>query len=110
VQETTRLVALRRYAAILTIFLCLLAPSAAFSQGAPDTPAPTSAEPAGDSWGESGQPDNFVRSKGPAKEGHAYNWLQMVYAGGVMLVMVGFMVWLVRRTPSKRVADQGAQE
>ena len=118
-QETTRLVTLiphlGRYASILTISLCLLLPGVGWTQPAQDAPVPgqTSAEKvesAGESWGEAGQPANFVRSKGPAKDGNAYNWLQMVYAGGVMLIMVGFMIWLIRRTPAKRVTDPGPQE
>lgn len=112
-QKTTRLVTLGRYAAILTIILCLLLPGIGWSASAQDVPEQTTVEkvePGTESWGEAGQPDNFVRSKAPAKDGNAYNWLQMVYAGGVMLIMVGFMVWLIRRTPAKRITDESPQE
>jgi hypothetical protein len=98
-QETTRLVALITVA--LTIAMCLVLPSAVFAQ---EAPADTSA----DSWGEKGQPDNFVRSKAPAKDGHAYNWLQMGYGSIVMVCMIGFMVWLIRRTPGKDAPGKDA--
>ena len=94
-QKITRLVApIRRYAQILLLAAGLLLPSAAFAaQNNADAPAET--------WGDQKTPDNFVRSKGPSEDGETYKWLQMGYAGLVMVGMVGFMVWLVKRTPRK---------
>lgn len=106
-QKTTRLVVLiRRYAAALTMAACLLLPSAAGAaqggQAAPTVPK----EVLGDTWGNKAAPENFVRSKGPAKEGEAYNWVQMGYASIVMVGMIAFMVWLVRRTPARGALDK----
>lgn len=101
-QETTRLVAvIWRCAAAFLIAACLLLPSASFAQGTPSDSATPAQETAQDTWGDKTQPKNFVRSKGPAKDGQAYNWVQMGYASIIMVVMIGFMIWLVRRTPKK---------
>jgi hypothetical protein len=69
----------------------------ASAQATQDAPSET--------WGDKSQPENYVQSKGPAKDGHTYNWLQMGYASIVMAGMVVFMVWLVRRTPGKSQSD-----
>ncbi len=50
-----------------------------------------------ETWGDKAPPENYVRSKEPNKTGSAYNWIQMAYAGGFMLLMGGFVVWLVKR-------------
>lgn len=81
----------RRGAAILLMACVLLAAGAARAQ---ETSAPAS-----DTWGDKSKPQNYVRSKAPKKEGEsAYNWIQMGYAGVVMVGMLGFVVWLVRRS------------
>ena len=83
-----------RAAQILIVAIGLLLPGAvASAQSASDTPV--------DTWGDKTKPQNYVPSKGPSEEGHTYNWVQMGYAGLLMVGMVGFMVWLVRRTPGK---------
>lgn len=99
-QETTRLVApIRRCAQILLLSLGLLTVCASLASAQATQDAP------GDTWGDKRQPENYVQSKGPAEEGHTYNWLQMGYAGIVMAGMVVFLVWLVRRTPGKSRSD-----
>ncbi len=50
-----------------------------------------------DSWGDKAPPENYVKSKEPNKTGHAYNWVQMAWAGGFMLLVAGFMVWIIKR-------------
>jgi len=63
--------------------------------------AQSASDSQGDTWGDNATPENHVQSKGPAEEGETYKWIQMGYAGIVMVCMVGFMYWLVRRTPTK---------
>jgi hypothetical protein len=108
VQEITRLVGpLRRYSQTLLVLIGLLLPTTVVAaQQAPETQiespaAESGAEGAGESWGENEKPQNYVASKGPSEEGRSYNWVQMGYAGIVMLAMVGFMIWLIKRTPRK---------
>ncbi len=132
-QETPRLVApTRRYVQILLVAVGLLLPvSVANAQEAPAAqPAlqpvaqPPQAEDktgpaldpeeqlakdlAGEDWGEEGQPENYVPSKGPSEDGRAYNWIQMGYAALLMVLMLAFLGWLVRRTPRKS-RDQGPE-
>ena len=63
--------------------------------------AQSASDSQGETWGDNSVPENHVQSKGPAEEGETYKWIQMGYAGIVMVAMVGFMFWLVRRTPAK---------
>jgi hypothetical protein len=63
--------------------------------------AQSASDSQGDTWGDNSKPENHVQSKGPAEEGETYKWIQMGYAGIVMFCMVGFMFWLIRRTPAK---------
>jgi hypothetical protein len=87
----------------LVIALGLLMPAAvANAQGTSDTPSET--------WGDKEKPENYVASKGPADDGESYNWLQMGYASVVIVGMVGFMIWLVRRTPRKSLDDDAKNE
>lgn len=94
-QKTTRLVV----QAVMAV-LCLLTSANLFtvqsaygqsaSQAAPGTES-------GDTWGDTTPPEGAVRSKEPKKGGNSYNWVQMGYASIVMLLMVGFIFYLVRR-------------
>lgn len=107
-QETPRLVArFQRSVQVLIIAIGFLLPGAVASAQTADSP--TATDTPADTWGEKTQPENYVPSKGPAEEGHTYNWLQMGYAGLVMFGMVGFMVWLIRRTPRKSRSEAQPQ-
>ena len=101
----------------LLVAMCLLAPAsllgsgAAYGQGAPRVAPGTSQA---DRWGDKEPPEGFVKSKEPKKSDSSYNWVQMGYASLVMVVMAGFVVFLIRRNsrdgapehPSER--DPGA--
>jgi hypothetical protein len=55
---------------------------------------PDAPEPAADEFGD-GQAGRATRT--PAV-GAPYNWRQMGFAAAIMLAMLGFVVWLVRRS------------
>lgn len=82
------------YAQILLILAGLTVSTATVS-------AQSASDSQGETWGDKSRPEHHVQSKGPAEEGETYKWIQMGYAGIVMVSMVGFMFWLVRRTPTK---------
>jgi hypothetical protein len=68
------------------------------TSGQVEAPAPAQPPlPNDDQWGEKTPPKNYVRSKEPAKDGHAYNWTQMAYASAFMACMGLFIFWLIRR-------------
>ncbi len=95
---------MRRYAQTLLLALGLMIPTTimATEQGALAQREQTSGETEpSDSWGEQDKPQNYVPSKGPSEDGGSYNWIQMGYAGLVMVLMIGFMAWLIKRTPGK---------
>lgn len=99
-QTKTRLVVLTLLAAMCLLApASLLAPEAAYGQGAPRV-APGSSQ--GDQWGDKEPPEGFVKSKEPKKSESSYNWVQMGYASLVMLVMGGFVVFLIRRNSGGR--------
>ena len=94
----------------LVVFLGLLLPvAAAAAQEAPEArignPAtqPTAEVGAEEPWGNPEEPENYVPSKGPAEDGRSYNWVQMRYGAVLMVAMLLFTVWLVRRTPRKSI-------
>ncbi len=89
-QKTSRLVVL----GIVLISLVVL-PLAASAQESEQSDS--------ERWGESSQPEHYVRSKAPTQSGSAYNWRQMGAAGVVMMGMVLFIVVMVRR--GKREQD-----
>lgn len=87
----------------LLLAMCVLAPTSLLAPGlaygqAPRV-APGSVDPGAkaDQWGDREQPEGFVKSKEPKKSESSYNWVQMGYASLVMLVMGGFVVFLIRR-------------
>ncbi|MBL4633457.1 MAG: hypothetical protein JKY56_06285 [Kofleriaceae bacterium] len=55
--------------------------------------------PPSEEWGDEKPPENYVQSKAPTKSDSPYNFIQMGYAGLVMLFMGGFIYWLIRRNP-----------
>lgn len=59
----------------------------------PDSDAPDKEE----KWSDPTPPENYVASKAPSKSESPYNYIQMAYGGLVMLVMGGFIYWLIRR-------------
>jgi hypothetical protein len=105
VQKTTRLVVLPLLMAAALLLLAM--PSqAAHGQGAPRvSPRQQPAE----TWGDKTPPADFVKSKGPATSGSAYNWVQMGYASIVMLVMGGFIVVLIRKNAGKGSTGEGGE-
>lgn len=56
------------------------------------------------SWGDKKRPENYVPSKAPKKSESPYNGRQMGLAALVMLCMLGFLVWLIRRN-TREVAE-----
>ncbi len=98
-QKTARLVVLSRRALLgillVASMLCVLPSHDAVAQD--DGQEQT--------WGEKAPPENYVPGKEPNKTGNAYNWRQMAFAGGFMLCMAGFIVWLVRRNPREEDAS-----
>jgi hypothetical protein len=56
--------------------------------------------PAGPRWGD-GKTDGTEPTAEPAR-GSSYNYIQMVYASVIMLAMLAFTIWLIRRHTRNR--------
>ncbi len=52
---------------------------------------------ANDSWGDKAPPEGYVQSKAPTQSDSPYNFVQMGYAGVIMVLMGGLIVWLIKR-------------
>ena len=116
-QKTTLLVTANARMATMLFFAMMMAiPMAAYAQGGPaptaepapsatgddETASPTAtpdsnASDKDEKWSDPTPPENYVASKAPSKSESPYNYIQMAYGGLVMLVMGGFIFWLIRR-------------
>ena len=66
--------------------------------------------PASEEWGDEKPPENYVQSKAPTKSDSPYNFIQMAYGVLVMVLMGGFIYWLIRRNPRDDDASNAAKE
>ena len=95
-------------AAILA--LALVGPAAADPQAAPPPAEPAAAETKpdtsqpreglDDSWADRGS-GGYRHGKRKAT-GSSYNYVFIAFSGGIIIIMAGFLVWLVRRKTAER--------